>query len=65
MIKIIKDRHIKRVTCQNCHSVLEYTDADILQTYYPPEVGKYGIYYTYGGWKDIIICPICRMDVIV
>ena len=65
MVKVIKDGRIKQVTCSNCHSILEYPDGDILRRYYPSECGDYGIYYTYSGWKDIIICPICGKDVII
>ena len=65
MIKVIKDGRIKQVTCSNCHSILECTDDDKLRKYYPSECGKYGIYYTYSGWKNTIKCPICMKDVIV
>lgn len=66
MIKVIKDGRIKQVTCSNCQSILEYADDDKTQKkYYPAEYGRYGIYYTYGGWKDMILCPICEKDVIV
>ena len=64
-IKVIKDGRMKQVTCSNCNSVLEYTDSDKTQTYYKSEVGKYGIYYTYNEWKNIITCPVCGKDVIV
>lgn len=65
MIKVIKNGRVKQVTCPNCNSILEYIDADTVRKYCPREVGAYGIYYTYSGWKKAITCPVCRKDVIV
>lgn len=65
MIKVIKDGRMKQVTCSNCNSVLEYADSDKTKAYYKSEVGKYGIYYTYNEWKNIITCPVCGKDVVV
>lgn len=65
MIKVIKDGRVQQVTCPNCNSILEYTDTDTVRKYCPREVGAYGIYYTYSGWKKAITCPICGKDVIV
>lgn len=45
----IASKHVKRVTCSECSSILEYTDSDTVQIFEGEGTTPY----------DIIDCPKC------
>lgn len=54
MVKVVgvDPQHVKRTTCRNCASVLEYTQCEV----------KNFTSYDYGGGSDIVYyvnCPNC------
>lgn len=58
MVKVVgkNDQHVKRTTCRNCASILEYTRNEATPH----------IHYDYGGGSDTyywITCPNCGKDV--
>lgn len=60
MVQVVgKDEsEVRRVTCRNCASVLQYVNAEV----------KDERHYDYGGGSDIyyyITCPCCNKNVTV
>lgn len=58
MIKVIGENPdiVKKVTCSNCSSILEYLPVDVIES----------IHTDYSGCKDLykfINCPACSKDV--
>lgn len=60
MVKVIgiDTQYIKKVTCRNCASILEYTDSEVITKRYRDYLGD-------TDYVKIIKCPNCKTDVTV
>ena len=58
MIKVLEEKPVPRktITCGNCGSVLEYSNADLHRDYDPDYTGVYK--------PMCFICPVCGVKVI-
>lgn len=58
MIKIIgqDDKHIHKITCYKCASILEYTLADTKEVSYHDYTGSREL-------VEVIICPKCGKEI--
>lgn len=60
MVKVVgkDEKAIKRITCKNCASILEYTQSETKR-------GKFNVDWTGDGDdKDYIDCPTCNDRVV-
>lgn len=60
MIKVIEEKSVPtgRIECINCHSILEYGNADLRKDYILNACNNYGLTVD----KYRITCPVCGIE---
>lgn len=58
MVKVVgkDEKAVKRITCKNCASILEFTKSETRRV-------KYGDYSGDSWYENIINCPVCNEEI--